>query len=155
MLKYSIIGFFLFFIVTSLLLKGATEGFQSLQPEVLAINQKYPQEQDDILLKGAYPLTGNTQLSQNNTGNMWWKYPVFKVGSYAQITNNIKYPNNPDDGQCMPAEFCGALYKNKPGMPSNYIKPLPAVAECSEARVNYYNAGINLLPFKNPGNILY
>uniref|UniRef100_A0A6C0DU92 Uncharacterized protein n=1 Tax=viral metagenome TaxID=1070528 RepID=A0A6C0DU92_9ZZZZ len=152
MIQYSIVVFFLFFIVTSLLLKGYVEGFQ---PDVLATNQKYPQEQDDVLLKEDYPLTGRMGVSKNNAYNIWWHYPIFKVGSYAQITNNIKYPNNPDDGQCMPAEFCGALYKEKPNMPSNYAEPLPPVPDCPGARVNYYTTQPNLLPFKNPGNILY
>jgi hypothetical protein len=152
MLKYSIVAFFLFFIVTSLFLQRPAEGFQ---PNVLAINQKYPQEQDDVLLKGDYPLTGYTKISQNVSNNMWWKYPIFKVGSYAQITNNIRYPNSPDDGQCMPSEFCGAFYKNKPNMHSNYVKPLPPVPDSFGARINYYSAQDQLLPFKNPGNILY
>lgn len=152
MIKYSIIVFFLFFLITPLLLQSFTEGFQ---PNVLAINQKYPQVQDDVLLKGDYPLTGRKGVSNNNSYNIWWHYPIFKVGSYAQITNNIKYPNNPDDGQCMPAEFCGAIYKEKPNMPSNYIEPLGPVPDCPGARVNYYTTQQNLLPFKNPGNILY
>lgn len=152
MIKYSIIVFFLFFLITPLLLQSFTEGFQ---PDVLAINQKYPQVQDDVLLEGDYPLTGRKGVSNNNAYNIWWHYPIFKVGSYAQITNNIKYPNNPDNGQCMPAEFCGALYKEKPNMPSNYIEPLGPVPDCPGARVNYYTTQPNLLPFKNPGNILY
>jgi hypothetical protein len=152
MIKYSIIAFLLFFLISALILKGSVEGFQ---PDVLAINQKFPQEVDDVLLKEDYPLTGRNGVSKNSAATIWWHYPIFKVGSFAQITNNIRYPNNPDDGQCMPAEFCGTLYKEKPHMPSNYVEPLGPVPDCPGARVNYYTTEPNLLPFKNPGNILY
>jgi hypothetical protein len=149
---YSIFLFFLLFLVASFIFRKVSEGFQ---PDILAINQKYPQQQDDVLLKGDYPLTGRMGVSNNSASTIWWHYPIFKVGSYKQITNNIRYPNNPDDGQCMPAEFCGALYKEKPHMPSNYVQPLPPVADCPGIRVNYYNTEPNLLPFRNYGNILY
>lgn len=151
MIKYSILVL-LFFLITALILKGNVEGFQ---PDVLGINQKFPQEVDDVLLKGDYPLTGKNVVSNNSASTIWWHYPIFKVGSYKQITNNLKYPNSPDDGQCMPAEFCGSLYEEKPDMPSNYIEPLGPVPDCPGARVNYYTTQPNLLPFKNPGNILY
>jgi hypothetical protein len=152
MIKYSIVAFLLFFLITALILKGRVEGFQS---DVLATNHKFPQEVDGVLLKGDYPLTGRNVVSNNSASTIWWHYPIFKVGSYAQITNNLKYPNNPDDGQCMPAEFCGSLYRESPGMPSNYVEPLGPVPDCPGARVNYYTTQPNLLPFKNPGNILY
>jgi|LauGreSBDMM110SN_4_FD.fasta_scaffold06733_1 hypothetical protein len=154
MIKYSIVAFLLFFLISVLILKGSVEveGFQS---DVLATNHKFPQEVDGVLLKGDYPLTGRNVVSNNSASTIWWHYPIFKVGSYAQITNNLKYPNNPDDGQCMPAEFCGSLYRESPGMPSNYVEPLGPVPDCPGARVNYYTTQPNLLPFKNPGNILY
>jgi hypothetical protein len=152
MIKYSIVAFLFFLIIAALIVKGNVEGFQ---PDVLATNQKFPQELDDVLLKGDYPLTGKNVISNNSASTIWWHYPIFKVGSYKQITNNLKYPNNPDDGQCMPAEFCGSLYKERPDMQSNYIEPLGPVPDCPGARVNYYTTQPNLLPFKNPGNILY
>ncbi len=154
MIKYSIVAFLLFFLISVLILKGSVEveGFQS---DVLATNHKFPQEVDGVLLKGDYPLTGRNVVSNNSASTIWWHYPIFKVGSYAQITNNLKYPNNPDDGQCMPAEFCGSLYRESPGMPSNYVEPLGPVPDCPGARVYYYTTQPNLLPFKNPGNILY
>lgn len=152
MIKYTIFGFLLFLFIAFWIFKGSVEGFQ---PDVLAINQKFPQEVDAVLLKGDYPLTGRMGVSNNSASTIWWHYPIFQVGSFAQITNNLRYPNNPDDGQCMPAEFCGSLYKEKPNMPSNYIEPLEPVPDSSGARVNYYTTESNLLPFKNPGNILY
>ncbi len=69
---------------------------------------------------------------------MWWHYPIFKVGSFDQITNNLKYPNNPDIGNCMRAEFCGALYKTK-HLKSNHIKPLLPVNDSCGTRVGYFS----------------
>lgn len=150
--KYYIITFLLFFIITPLFLSGFVEGFQS---EVLATNQKYSSTENEGLLDDSYPSTERKDITNNTSESIWWHYPIFKVGSYAQITNNIKYPNNPDDGQCMPASFCGAFYKEKPHMPSNYVKPMPPVPDCPGARVNYYTTPQDLLPFSNYGNILY
>ena len=73
----------------------------------------FPNSQTEILIQDTYPPTGKNELSNNTSENIWWHYPVFKLGSYKQITNNIKYPNNPDEGTCMPASMCGALYKEK------------------------------------------
>ena len=109
----------------------------------------------DLLLEDSYPLTGKKGISNNNAYNIWWHYPIFKVGSYDQITNNIRYPNNPDEGTCMPASMCGALYKEKQ-LKSNYVKPLPPVDPNSGTRVGYFATDINLLPYRNDmPNILY
>lgn len=126
------------------------EGFDN---NILATPGDYPKSLDGPELN-FYPLTNNNGVSNNNASNMWWHYPIFKVGSYKQITNNIRYPNNPDEGTCMPAEFCGALYKDRQ-LESNIVEPLPPVPECPGARVNYYRSDSNLLPFNNEGNILY
>jgi hypothetical protein len=93
---------------------------------------------ETILLQNSYLPTGNKEISKNDAYNIWWNYPVFKVGSYAQITNNIQYPNNPDDGTCMPASMCQTLYKNK--KTSNQICMLPPVPNSTAVRINYYNA---------------
>lgn len=98
----------------------------------------------DILLQNSYLTTGKKVISDNEAYNIWWHYPVFEVGSYAQITNNIKYPNNPDEGTCMPASMCQTLYKNKKSS-SNYVYGLPPVntnTNTSAVRVNYYNASL-------------
>jgi len=109
----------------------------------------------DILLEDSYPVTGRNGISTNDASSIWWHYPIFKVGSYDQITNNIKYPNNPDVGTCMPASMCGALYKEKQ-LKSNYIKPLPPIIPDCGTRIGYFNTPFNLLPFRTDiANILY
>jgi hypothetical protein len=114
-----------------------------------------PGTESDILLKDSYPPTGRTGITNNTSSDTWWHYPTFKLGSYAQITNNIRYSNNPDLGSCMPVSMCGALYHDKQEK-SNYIKPLPPLNPDCGTRVGYFDTGINLLPYRsNMQNILY
>ena len=97
----------------------------------------------ELLLQNSYLLTGNKEISKNDAYNIWWHYPVFQVGSYAQITNNMKYPNNPDDGTCMPASMCQTLYKNKQTSNHAHIL-LPVKEDANAVRVNYYNSSNKL-----------
>jgi len=120
------------------------ENFTSLSPSIT------PQTSDknveaDLLLADTFPITGRDDVSSNNYNDIWWHYPIFKVGSYAQITNNLKYVRNPDDGKCINASFCGALYKNIKNE-SNYSVPLPPAPDVTNenTRVNYYVADQNL-----------
>jgi hypothetical protein len=115
----------------------------------------YPSSQIDVLVQDTYPITGKNGVSNDGSNKIWWHYPIFEVGSYKQITNNIRYPNNPDTGRCMPANFCGTLYKDKK-FKSNYIKPLPPVDPTAGTRIGYFTTDINMLPFRTDvPNILY
>ena len=87
-------------------------------------------------------IIGNNVISNETASNMWWHYPTFKVGSYDQITNNIRYPNNPDVGRCMPASMCGALYHEKK-IGSNYVEQLPPVKPDSGTRIGYFTTDKN------------
>jgi hypothetical protein len=115
----------------------------------------YPAAQTQVLVQDTYPAIGKNQISNNNSSDIWWHYPVFELGSYKQITNNIRYPNNPDEGTCEPASMCGALYHEK-FLKSNYIEPLPPLNPECGTRVGYFDTNINLLPYRtNVPNILY
>jgi hypothetical protein len=117
--------------------------------------KKYPFPETDVLLEDMYPLTGRKGISNNGADDIWWHYPIFELGSYDQITNNIRYSNNPDVGTCMPASICGTLYKEKQ-VKTNYITPLPPINPECGTRVGYFNTNINLLPFRTDvPNILY
>jgi hypothetical protein len=106
------------------------------------------------LLAGEYPLTGNRLLpSAKQYQDIWQQYPIFQVGSYEQITNNLKYRPNPDDGECRRAEMCDALYLNKV-IDSNIAKPLPPVPDTEGTRINYYRTPDNLFLGPQPGKIL-
>jgi len=106
-----------------------------------------PTSEIEVLVQDYYPRTNNNQISSNSAYDIWWHYPTFQVGSYDQITNNIRYSNNPDEGTCMPASMCGALYKEKQ-LQTNYVKPLPPVNSNDGTRVGYFVTCENLLPFR-------
>jgi hypothetical protein len=97
--------------------------------------------ESDILIQDTFPLTGNANVSDKQSADVWWKYPIFKVGSYAQVTNNIKYPKNPDIGRCTRIEMCDALYENRANK-SNVVVPLPPVEPSMNPRVGYFNSSM-------------
>jgi hypothetical protein len=115
----------------------------------------FPNAQTEVLVQDTYPAIGKNEVSNETAEKMWWRYPVFEVGSYAQITNNIRYPDNPDDARCTPADFCYAVYKDA-NLGSNYVEPLPPVNPNSGTRIGYFTTDENLLPFRtDTTNILY
>ena len=115
----------------------------------------YPASVNNVLLEDVYPINTKSGVSPNSGHDIWWHYPIFEVGSYEQITNNLKYPNNPDNGQCMPAEFCGALYKENQNK-SNISSMLPLAEDNCGLRINYYTTPETMFAFKqDSGNILY
>jgi len=115
----------------------------------------YPVSLNNVLVEDVYPIHSKSGVSEKSGHDIWWHYPIFEVGSYKQITNNLKYPNNPDDGRCMPAEFCGALYKNHQDH-SNVSTVLPPVDMNSGLRINYYTTPETMFAFSQDSpNILY
>ena len=130
-----------------------TEGFNNLLGSVVGV---YPRSVDKPILND-YPLIGKTETSNDNYSDIWKDYPVFPVGSFEQITNNLRYYDNPDIGTCIRADFCGALYHDKKDKKSNIITPLPPADEGSGARVGYFRSEPNELYYSIPTNenILY
>ena len=115
----------------------------------------YPGALTNALVQDIYPITGRNGITDNEASDIWWHYPTFKLGSYAQITNNIRYSNNPDIGNCMPASMCGSLYKEK-HLRGNYIHPLPPVNNNCGTRIGYFSTSDSLLPIKDEvTNVLY
>jgi hypothetical protein len=115
----------------------------------------YPCAENNVLVQDTYPITGINGVSDETANKMWWRYPIFQVGSFKQMTNNIRYPNNPDDTRCTPADVCYALYKDKK-IGSNIVTTLPPVDPNSGTRVGYFATSENLLPFRtNVTNVLY
>ena len=93
---------------------------------------------DENPILDSYKFTGRKEVNHNNYSTNWWQYPIFKLGSYSQITNNLRYRKNPDDGTCITPDFCGVLYKDEHVL-SNISKPLPPVPNgFTKTRVNYY-----------------
>ena len=132
------------------------EGFSNYKLDQAMGN--VPDSQIQVLVQDTYPPIGKNQLSNETSSDMWWHYPTFTLGSYKQITNNIRYPNNPDIGRCMPGSMCGALYHEK-FLASNYVTPLPPVNPECGTRVGYFTTDeqlVDSLPYRTDmQNILY
>ena len=113
-----------------------TEGYSNYTLE--KATGSFPAAQTEVLVQDTYPAIAKNELSDNTSNDIWWHYPIFTLGSYKQITNNIRYPNNPDEGTCMPASMCDTLYNEK-FLKSNYTEPLPPAPECG-TRIGYFCA---------------
>ena len=104
------------------------------------------------LLNDYYPSDNRLIVDSDNYSHNWIYYPIFSLGSYEQITNNLKYFKNPDEGTCIPAEFCGDFYKDHNYYPNTNIShPLPPVPNEDGIRVNYYRTHPNLFLSDQPG----
>ena len=158
--------FLLFILIAGLYLAPMQEmlegfkGYKRYKSDVLTVPGEFPRSVDKPILDD-FPLIGGNQVSTNSASTIWQDYPVFGIGPYVknafkQITNNIRYSRNPDDGKCSRAEFCGALYHDAKHQ-SNEIKQLPVAEEGPGARVGYYRSEPNALFFSIPTNenILY
>jgi hypothetical protein len=94
------------------------------------------------LLADEFPFVGgDNRVPAVQYSDVWWRYPVFRTGSYAQITNNIQWVNSPENGQAMPSDFCGAFYGQRQQPHSNYTYPLPPVPDGPGVRVGYFRGG--------------
>ena len=130
------------------------EGFSGLYD--LTVPGTFPKSVEQAILDD-YPKIGKNETSNKNYSDIWWEYPTFKLGSFKQITNNLRYYDNPDEGTCISADFCNAVYYNKKDNKSNIINPLPPAQEGPGARVGYFRSEPNELYFSIPTNenILY
>ena len=130
------------------------EGFSGIND--LSTPGDFPKSVNQVILDD-FPLIGKNKTSDNNYDEIWWKYPVFSLGSYKQITNNLKHHRNPDQGTCIRADFCGAAYNDNKDKKTNIITPLPEAEEGEGARVGYFRSEPNKLFFSIPTNqnILY
>lgn len=128
------------------------EPFQNKKTE-LTYSDNIPE--NTYLLKDYYPTDNRLIVDSNNYSHNWINYPIFSLGSYEQITNNLKYFKNPDDGTCIPAEFCGDFYKDRNYSPNtNVSRPLPPVPNENGLRVNYYRTKPNLFLSDQPGPLV-
>jgi len=131
------------------------EGFSKYNSILGSMEGAYPCAVETVFLQGYYPVNFRNTTSTNIESTMWRQKPVYRVGSFAQLTNNQRYYKNPDNGSCTPADICDALYKNKE-VNTNIVKPMPPVKPSFNARVNYYNSDNNLLAFRSDtSSILY
>ena len=142
-----------FTIKESITSRGKKDGFSNFNLE--GNNDDTSSSLSDLLVKDIYPPTGKLGISNATANDTWREKPVFQLGSYEQITNNIRYPYNPDDGSCTPISMCNALYNNK-NIGSNISHPLPQINPNCGTRICYFDTNNSFLPFRNDmQNILY
>ena len=142
--------FFLLFVIIISSFLFPLPKIENFSSYTLAERANYPVSEIEPLVYESYPYTGKKTVSNNTASDVWWHFPIFKEGSYAQITNNLKYQRNPDNGICVGSEFCGVLYKdNQKG--SNYTYPLPPVGDGPGTRVGYFRTPQNLFLGPQPG----
>ena len=154
MYKYFGLVFLLILLLIILNFPKIKQGFQSISDlGNLNMGAEFPECQNIALLNKEYPVIHKNRVSDKNYSDIWWEYPIFSEGSYAQITNNIRYPNNPDNGTAIGAEFSNAFYKNKKHK-TNYSKPLGPVPFSSGMRVGYYRTKDDLILGSSPGKML-
>jgi hypothetical protein len=96
---------------------------------------EYPVSNNEPILYGDYNVKENTNVTKNNSYNIWKSYPVFP-SSHKQQTNNIRYWETPDNGLCSPAEFCGTPYEKTPIKKSEVSKAIPI--DSNVTRVNWW-----------------
>jgi hypothetical protein len=149
-----IISILLLVVALYLARKIKKEGYENLKLVEL-LPGTYPKT-DDLPILDDYPYTGSKDVSNANSSQIWKDYPIFPAGDYRQITNNLRYWKNPDNGLCSRADFCNALYKDIKTK-SNYVYPLPPAEEGDGARVGYFRSKPNILYWSIPDNenILY
>jgi hypothetical protein len=119
MLAYILVGILVILCITiqvASLVKhynNKIETFRTLSPE------EFPTK--DLLLDDIYEGSiSKDTISKYNTAVWKQKQPI-KVGSYDQQTNNIEYPINPDNGSCIPSEFCYSFYSNNRITPNTQV----------------------------------
>ena len=104
---------------------------------------EYPREVDEPLLYPVYPKKGagyGVVLRENDSTNNSKLYPVAaNLSNYDQATNNVRDWATPDNGSCMPAGMCGALYA--PKAPEEYKVPDPLPLSHPSRRVGFYAVG--------------
>ena len=98
---------------------------------------EFPISVTQPLLYEDYEVKKNTNVTKNNESTVWKEYPIYP-SSYKQETNNKEYWTSPDDGTCMPAEFCGTPYEKTKQKKKVVSKAIPI--EANVTRINWWAA---------------
>ena len=104
------------------------ENFENLLPQNQ--NRPYP-------LLESYPIIGDGLVNEH-TKNLWKNNQIPYVPSYSQTTNNIKYPINPDIGDCIALEFCNTIYGNNTQLGKEANESIRSSHNMNDVRVGYF-----------------
>lgn len=110
---------------------GYTEGFANY---ALASAGKYPCSVDTVLLHDTYSTKTPPGLAATTYAQSAKSESYTDMSSYAQVTNNVKTWETPDNGTCSTADFCGGVYDKK----VFDIKPFAKAGLYDNVRVNTY-----------------
>jgi hypothetical protein len=125
---------FLAIITCAALLIGsyrAQEGFRRLMPG------DYPVSDDKPLLYDVYKERHRPTVTADNISQVSKDYPLFPAHSVE--TTNIRQWKSPDNGTCIPTEFCNALYEDLPAFPASEPLQTPTWGD-KRLRINFYFA---------------
>jgi len=102
-------------------------------------------ECDSYLLDGLFPISDNP-VSRQQYSREWGLYPVFSMPSFNQMTNNLRYFNNPSIAHETPEDFLDTFYGHKTAK-SNIVSygPITPIVTQHEPRVGYWNTNIDVL----------
>ena len=98
---------------------------------------EFPISVTQPLLYEDYEVKKNTNVTKNSESTVWKEYPIYP-SSYKQETNNKEYWTSPDDGTCMPAEFCGTPYEKTKHKKKVVSEAIPI--EANVTRINWWAA---------------
>jgi len=102
-------------------------------------------EGDNYLLKGQFPISKNP-VSTKQYSKEWQLYPVFSIPSFKQMTNNLRYFNNPSIAHESPEDFLDTFYGSKSAK-SNIISygDVNPILTYHEPRVGYWNTKVDVM----------
>jgi len=118
---------------------------QYSSPSSLDESGAFPGAVTTVLLADTYPTTTRNESGNSDYKDVYTQYPQFSVRNTQNITNNIRYPQNPEIGKAIPAEFNNTFYKTK-SQGNNYADMLPPapLVSANSVRVNYFTTPVNL-----------
>lgn len=129
--KYKIIFFLIFVIILfSVMHSKINENFITFGD--------YPKTTELPLLHDNFPTKTKISLSENKSNDLFEMTTIYPSNS--KEINNIKELKTPDNGKCLPAELCNAIYDIKPVQQNNEMQPEPH--DWNNTRVGYFSPAI-------------
>lgn len=128
-----IIFLYVIFVIAQQLLKLFSININLTSKEPFLNYGEYPLAVDKPILFDVYKVEEHPGVTSLSASDIYTDYPIFP--SRSMKSNNIRYWNLPDDGECRPPEMCGGLYKSTPQV----IPPPPSPPKWdNKRRINFY-----------------